>query len=442
MGLLSSLLCCSIESKDDNDDKVHRPSTSNGIATTTSNKSNAAVTSASLKGNSSRNNQQDKAKKINTTTTKTTKANTTIKPTTNTSKLQSKNTPTRHGKDANTNENNSDLTKDNDIDVMGDEDEDEEDEVDALKPSKKDLLDDDQSINEIETIANTNDESNNNTPKSSNDTTKTDTNNTKINTSDIITQVPENGGAYTTTNSSNNYQKESRNLVQKNETRNGEDDDEEEEDEDKDDDEDDESLEDLTKLQDGQAFNPETGYLLGKKDKNFGNKKCLILDLDETLVHSSFKYLRNADFVIPVEIDNQIHHVYVVKRPGVDEFLQKMGKLYEVVVFTASVLKYGDPLLDKLDIYNSVHHRLFRDSCYNYQGNFIKNLSQIGRPLEDTIIIDNSPASYIFHPDHSIPISSWFSDLHDNELLDLIPFLEDLAKPIVDDVGLVLDISL
>ena len=49
MGLLSSLLCCSIESKDDNDDKVHRPSTSNGIATTTSNKSNAAVTSASLK---------------------------------------------------------------------------------------------------------------------------------------------------------------------------------------------------------------------------------------------------------------------------------------------------------------------------------------------------------------------------------------------------------
>ena len=62
--------------------------------------------------------------------------------------------------------------------------------------------------------------------------------------------------------------------MQKNETRNGEDDDEEE-DEDEDDDEDDESLEDLTKLQDGQAFNPETGYLLGKKDKNFGNKNVL-----------------------------------------------------------------------------------------------------------------------------------------------------------------------
>lgn len=206
---------------------------------------------------------------------------------------------------------------------------------------------------------------------------------------------------------------------------------------------DEESYLDLIKLQEGQAFNPETGFLLGVKDtKKYGKKKCLVLDLDETLVHSSFKYLRTADFVIPVEIDNQVHHVYVIKRPGVDEFLLKVGQWFEVVVFTASVLKYGDPLLDKLDVNRSVHHRLFRDSCYNYQGNFIKNLSQLGRPLSDSIIIDNSPASYIFHPQHSIPISSWFSDTHDNELLDLLPFLEDLSKQNVDDVGLVLDITL
>lgn len=205
---------------------------------------------------------------------------------------------------------------------------------------------------------------------------------------------------------------------------------------------DEESLMDLTKFQEGQYKNPETGWLLGKKDSKFGNKKCLILDLDETLVHSSFKYLRTADFVIPVEIDNQVHHVYVIKRPGVDEFLKKVGQWYEVVVFTASVLKYGDPLLNKLDINKSIHHRLFRDSCYNYEGNFIKNLSQIGRPLSDSIIIDNSPASYIFHPQHSVPISSWFSDTHDNELLDLLPFLEDLSKDNVDDVSLVLDVML
>jgi RNA polymerase II subunit A small phosphatase-like protein len=206
-------------------------------------------------------------------------------------------------------------------------------------------------------------------------------------------------------------------------------------------DEDDDDFFDLAKMQPGQTHAP-GGWLLDPAPEHLKNRKCLILDLDETLVHSSFKYMRQADFVIPVDIDNQVHNVYVIKRPGVDEFMKRVGELYEVVVFTASVSRYGDPLLDALDIHKSVHHRLFRDSCYNYQGNYIKNLSQIGRPLSDTIILDNSPASYIFHPQHAIPISSWFSDAHDNELLDIIPFLEDLAYDNVEDVGLVLDINL
>lgn len=72
----------------------------------------------------------------------------------------------------------------------------------------------------------------------------------------------------------------------------------------------------------------------------------------------------------------------------------------------------------------------------------MQDLSQLGRELKDTIIIDNSPTSYIFHPQHAVPISSWFSDAHDNELLDLIPVLEDLAVTDVHDVSLVLDVSL
>ncbi|KAH9866512.1 hypothetical protein J1614_008202, partial [Plenodomus biglobosus] len=175
-------------------------------------------------------------------------------------------------------------------------------------------------------------------------------------------------------------------------------------------------------------------YLLGPIAPRFKGKKCLVLDLDETLVHSSFKILHQADFTIPVEIEGQYHNVYVIKRPGVDQFMKRVGELYEVV--------YGDPLLDQLDIHGVVHHRLFRESCYNHQGNYVKDLSQIGRDLKDTIIIDNSPTSYIFHPQHAVPISSWFSDAHDNELLDLIPVLEDLAGNQVSDVSLVLDVAL
>lgn len=199
---------------------------------------------------------------------------------------------------------------------------------------------------------------------------------------------------------------------------------------------------DLTVLQPGQYHAPGYETLLSPKTEEFKNKKCLVLDLDETLVHSSFKYLQTADFVLPVDIDNQIHNVYVIKRPGVDEFLKRVGKIYEVVVFTASVNRYGDPLLDILDKSSSIHHRLFRDACYTYEGNYIKNLSQIGRPLNEIIILDNSPPSYIFHPQHAIPISSWFSDTHDNELLDILPLLEDLAQPSLADIGKVLDVTI
>ncbi|KAG5342938.1 hypothetical protein E4T56_gene4143 [Termitomyces sp. T112] len=168
-------------------------------------------------------------------------------------------------------------------------------------------------------------------------------------------------------------------------------------------------------------------------------RKCLVLDLDETLVHSSFKAVQDPDFVVPVEIECHSHHFHVLKRPGVDEFLRQMGQLYEVVVFTASLSKYADPVLDQLDVHRAVTHRLFRESCYTHNGTYVKDLSQLGRPIADTIIIDNSPASYIFHPHNAVPVSSWFNDPHDAELTDLVPFLADLTN--VPDVRGILNDS-
>ena len=67
------------------------------------------------------------------------------------------------------------------------------------------------------------------------------------------------------------------------------------------------------------------------------------------------------------------------------------------------------------------------DKFVSHASFFPQDLSQLGRRMEDTIIIDNSPASYIFHPANAVPISSWFNDPHDTELIDLCPFLTDLA---------------
>uniref|UniRef100_A0A1A8FCH9 protein-serine/threonine phosphatase n=1 Tax=Nothobranchius korthausae TaxID=1143690 RepID=A0A1A8FCH9_9TELE len=171
------------------------------------------------------------------------------------------------------------------------------------------------------------------------------------------------------------------------------------------------------------------------KSKDSG-KICVVIDLDETLVHSSFKPVNNADFIIPVEIDGTVHQVYVLKRPHVDEFLKRMGELFECVLFTASLAKYADPVSDLLDKWGAFRCRLFRESCVFHRGNYVKDLSRLGRDLNKVIIVDNSPASYIFHPDNAVPVISWFDDMSDTELLDLIPFFERLSK--VDNVYTVL----
>ncbi|KRX19135.1 CTD small phosphatase-like protein [Trichinella nelsoni] len=155
------------------------------------------------------------------------------------------------------------------------------------------------------------------------------------------------------------------------------------------------------------------------------NKKCLIVDLDETLVHSSFKPVKNPDFVIPVEIDGVVHQVYVLKRPYVDEFLQQISANFECILFTASLAKYADPVADLLDRWGVFRSRLFREACVFHKGNY--DLNRLGRDLKHVLIVDNSPASYAFHPDNAVPVQSWFDDLHDTELLDLLPLLDKLA---------------
>ena len=121
----------------------------------------------------------------------------------------------------------------------------------------------------------------------------------------------------------------------------------------------------------------------------------------------------NADYVLPVEIEGVVHQVYVIKRPGCDEFLTRMGRLYEVVIFTASLCKYADPLLDLLDPENVMRARLFREACVFHEGNFVKDLSLIGRDPRVTIIVDNSPASFLFQPENAILCDTFIDNKED-----------------------------
>lgn len=173
---------------------------------------------------------------------------------------------------------------------------------------------------------------------------------------------------------------------------------------------------------------PQTGHNIGRK--------TLVLDLDETLVHSSFRVVPTADIVITIELEGEHHRIYVRKRPGVDEFLQRVAQLYEVVVYTASMAKYANPLLDQLDRDGVVSSRLFREACTRQPTGYVKDLSKLGRNLKDVIIIDNSPSCYALQPNNAIPIKTWRDDPNDRELFDLVPILYSLAG--VEDIPLIL----
>lgn len=71
---------------------------------------------------------------------------------------------------------------------------------------------------------------------------------------------------------------------------------------------------------------------------------CLVLDLDETLVHY-FEVGSEGTFLV---------------RPGCDQFLTEMAEIYEVVIFTAAMQDYADWVLNQIDKPKRITYRLYR----------------------------------------------------------------------------------
>ena len=181
----------------------------------------------------------------------------------------------------------------------------------------------------------------------------------------------------------------------------------------------------LTKLS-----NSKINLLPNKTD----NRKTLVLDLDETLIHSAFEpFIPMDDITLTMKMKDNDIIIHVLKRPYLDEFLNIVTQKYEVVIFTASISDYANPLLDQLDPMKKISHRLFREHCTKADnGLFIKDLNRLGRDLKNVIIIDNNPVSFIANKANGLPILTWHSIQSDNELIKLIPLLTYLSN--VDDI--------
>ncbi|XP_076472576.1 CTD nuclear envelope phosphatase 1-like [Babylonia areolata] len=173
---------------------------------------------------------------------------------------------------------------------------------------------------------------------------------------------------------------------------------------------------------------------LSKHRLSMMKRKTLVLDLDETLIHSHHDgVLRQVkpgtppDFVLKVTIDRHPVRFFVHKRPHVDYFLEIVSSWYDLVVFTASMEIYGAAVADKLDNNKGfLKRRYYRQHCNLDCGSYTKDLAAICPDLSSIFILDNSPIAYRQFPDNAIPIKSWFSDPHDTALLCLLPMLDAL----------------
>jgi RNA polymerase II subunit A small phosphatase-like protein len=78
--------------------------------------------------------------------------------------------------------------------------------------------------------------------------------------------------------------------------------------------------------------------------------------------------------MLPIDIEGRICNIYVQVRPNCCEFINEVGKYYEVVIFTASLSKYANPLMDILDPLDVAPQRLFREHCTFHNGQFVKDM--------------------------------------------------------------------
>eukprot|EP00470_Lotharella_oceanica_P013829 CAMPEP_0170199306 /NCGR_PEP_ID=MMETSP0040_2-20121228/69266_1 /TAXON_ID=641309 /ORGANISM="Lotharella oceanica, Strain CCMP622" /LENGTH=309 /DNA_ID=CAMNT_0010449413 /DNA_START=2971 /DNA_END=3900 /DNA_ORIENTATION=- len=171
----------------------------------------------------------------------------------------------------------------------------------------------------------------------------------------------------------------------------------------------------------------------------------VVLDMDETLLHSEFETLNNSfrqsedrkvvgdakvpdmEFIMKLDGGARAERVRVFKRPGLDSFLEWLHEKFEIVVFTAAIPEYASPVLDFIDPKGRIAHRLYRSSTCTFNGQpYVKDISQLGRAMERVVLVDNNPLAMIACPDNAIPIASYFDEDGDRELQAMAKLLSEL----------------
>ena len=141
----------------------------------------------------------------------------------------------------------------------------------------------------------------------------------------------------------------------------------------------------------------------------------LVLDLDETLIHTVFDFTTYADFTVSLPItretaafqtdfDKNYITAYVSIRPGAKHFLELLKQYYEIVIWTASPKDYADPILEAMGIKDTVTRVLTKEDCRRTQDNMYKDLDDLNRDVKRVVIVDDNELCYVKHPERGIKV--------------------------------------
>ncbi|CAD8091095.1 unnamed protein product [Paramecium sonneborni] len=164
--------------------------------------------------------------------------------------------------------------------------------------------------------------------------------------------------------------------------------------------------------------------------------KTLLLDLDETLIHSCSSREIYQTCILAVSDQGEEARIYLNVRPFCQWFLQQMSLLYTIYVYTASSSAYANTIVKYLDPKGLwISGILSRQNCLETKNGFyIKDLRIIGnKQIKNMLIVDNLTHSFGFQIDNGIPILEWHNDKNDQELKYLATYLMEAADQ--EDLG-------
>ena len=182
--------------------------------------------------------------------------------------------------------------------------------------------------------------------------------------------------------------------------------------------------------------------------KNGTQKKLLLLDLDETLIHSEFRHPSNYKSLDKLKenskcycrsfsyIENNYKYYFdIYFRPFLFDFLHEIKNYFDLAIFTASSKGYADTIINYIDPNNEVFKfRLYREACIPIQKYvFIKDLRIIKNyDMKNVILMDNSLYSFINQPSNGMLIYSFYTNYKDNQLIHAKNFLIKYIYPSKD----------